>query len=151
MNQDAPEATLGGPRRPFRVQNRHLDEMQKIENLAIRAVSWHLRGFQKTTGPHLSGRQGGFKRRKELSHGAKHSSSTSSLRGATSGQNATCNNASSNPQKSPHFADAHRVRKSGSSSEASRNSIEVPASLSRQSCVGNRQFDTRTKFEKIKT
>ena len=62
MNQDAPEATPGGPRRPFRVQNRHLDETQKLEDLAIRAVSWHLRGFQKTTGPHLSGRQGGFKR-----------------------------------------------------------------------------------------
>ena len=68
MNQDAPGSHPGVPRRPFRVQKRHLGEIPKHENWAIRAVSWHLGGFQKTIGPHLSGRQGGFKRRREPPH-----------------------------------------------------------------------------------
>ena len=68
MNQDAPGSTPGVPRPPFRIQKRHFGEIRQLENWAIRAVSWHPRSFQKTAGPHLSGRQGGFKRRREPPH-----------------------------------------------------------------------------------
>ena len=40
------------------LKTRRAVETWKFENPAIRAVSWHLRGFQKPTGPPLSGRRG---------------------------------------------------------------------------------------------
>ena len=68
MNQDAPGSHPGGSPTAISSSKPPFGRNPKHENWAIRAVSWHLGGFQKTTGPHLSGRQGGFERHRGLSH-----------------------------------------------------------------------------------
>ena len=57
------------PRRQFPAQKQPRGRNpEKNKNDPIRAVSWHLRGFQKPTGPPLSGRLGLSRCPRELSH-----------------------------------------------------------------------------------
>ena len=68
MSPDAPGSTPGFPEGSFQLKNSHVGEIQKLEKLSIRAVSWHLRDFQKPTGPPLSGRLGLSRYLRELSY-----------------------------------------------------------------------------------
>ena len=68
MSPDAPGSTPGFPEGSFQLKNSHVGEIQKLEKFSIRAVSWHLRDFQKPTGPPLSGRLGLSRYLRELSY-----------------------------------------------------------------------------------
>ena len=124
-----------------------MGEIQKLGNVSIRAVSWHLWGFQKLTGPPLSGRlgipggPGNFLTWCEALF--LHFASP----GATSGQNATCNTTQQIHQIS---AVSYRRQVVAGLSEARGNSFNISGTFLRQSWVGNREFDVRTKFEKAK-
>ena len=151
MSPDAPGSTPGFPEGNFQLKNSHVGEIQKLEKFSIRAVSWHLRDFQKPTGPPLSGRLGLSRYLRELSYVVRSTLPPLHLSGGPQVDRTQPVTIHSKIIKFQQFLSTPgpkeivaRLR------EARGNSFNIQGKFLRQSWVGNRIFEARTKFEKAK-
>ena len=151
MSPDAPGSTPGPPEGKIKLKNRHVGEIQKLEEFFIRAVSWHPRGLQKPTGPPLSGRLGLSRCLRELSYVVRSTLPPPRLSGGPQVDRTQPVTIHSKFIKFQQFLSTPGPKEIVAGlSEARGNSFNDQGKFLRQSWVGNWKFEARTKFEKAK-